>query len=57
MEYFLCEFEYNYVGKFYQVVDNGNVIDYVDLEGNQLILEGSYGYNIINVEPVIPYWV
>jgi hypothetical protein len=30
MEYFLCEFEYNYVGKFYQVVDNGNVIDYVD---------------------------
>jgi hypothetical protein len=57
MEYFLCEFEYNYVGKFYQVVDNGNVIDYVDLEGNQLILEGSYGYNIINIEPIIPYWV
>jgi hypothetical protein len=57
MEYFLCEFEYNYVGKFYQVVDNGNVIDYVDLEGNQLILEGSYGYNVINIEPVIPYWV
>jgi len=57
MEYFLCEFEYNYIGEFYQVVDNGNVIDYVDLEGNQLILEGSYGYNIINVEPVIPYWV
>ena len=36
MEYYLCEFEYGYEGQFYQVVDNGNVIDYVDLNNNQL---------------------
>jgi len=57
MEYYLCEFEYGYEGQFYQVVDNGNVIDYVDLNNNQLIPEGSYGYNIINTETVIPSWV
>jgi hypothetical protein len=57
MEYYLCEFEYNYIGMFYQVVVSGNVIDYVDLEGNQLILEGSYGYKIINNEPIIPSWL
>lgn len=57
MEYYLCEFEYGYKGQFYQVVDNGNLIGYVDLNNNQLILEGSYGYNIINTEPVIPSWV
>ena len=57
MEYYLCEFEYGYEGQFYQVVDNGNLIGYVDLNNNQLILEGSYGYNVINTEPVIPSWV
>lgn len=57
MEYFLCEFEYNYIGRFYQVVVDGNVVDYVDLDNNQLILEGSYGYRIIGDEPITPYWL
>jgi hypothetical protein len=57
MEYYLCEFEYGYTGQFYQVVDNGYVIGYVDLEGNQLILDGSYGYNLIASEPIIPSWL
>lgn len=57
MEYYLCEFEYGYVGKFYQLVDNGYVIGFVDMEGNQLILEGSYGYRLINSEPITPSWL
>jgi hypothetical protein len=59
MEYYLCEFEYSdgYSGEFYQVVYNGNVVDYVDLNNNKLILEGSYGYHVINSEPITPSWV
>ena len=56
MEYYLCEFEYGYSGQFYQKVDNGNVVEYLDLDGNQIILEGVYGYNVITKEPVIPSW-
>lgn len=57
MEYYLCEFEYGYTGQFYQVVIDGNVIGYVDLDNNQLTLEGAYGYKLVSNEPVIPYWV
>lgn len=57
MEYYLCEFEYGYSGQFYQVVYNGNVVNYVDLNNNELILEGSYGYNVINPEPITPSWI
>lgn len=56
MEYYLCEFEYGYSGQFYQKVENGNVIDYLDLDGNQIILEGVYGYNVIIKEPITPSW-
>ena len=57
LEYYLCRFEYGYEGQFYQVSDHGTVIGYVDLNNNPLSLEGSYGYNIINNEPVIPSWL
>ena len=54
MVYYLCEFEYGYQGQFYQVSENGNVINYVDLTGNELFLTGSYGYYIVTPEPVTP---
>jgi len=54
--YYLCEFNYGYIGQFYQVLENGNVVDYVDLNNNKLTLEGSYGYFIVNTEPAIPSW-
>lgn len=57
MEYYLCEFEYGYEGQFYQVVVDGNVVDYVDLNNNHIDLEGSYGYKIIGQEPVVPKWI
>lgn len=57
MQYYLCEFEYGYVGQFYQVVFDGQVVGYVDLDNNQIALEGSYGYRVISSEPTIPYWV
>lgn len=54
MIYYLCEFNYGYSGQFYQVSVNGEVINYVDLSGNSLILEGSYGYFLVYNEPVTP---
>lgn len=57
MEYYICEFEYGYTGQFYQVVVDGNVVGYVDLENNQLTLEGSYGYKLISTDPITPTWV
>jgi hypothetical protein len=57
MEYYLCEFEYGYTGQFYQVVSDGNVVGYVDLDNNQLTLEGAYGYRLVSGEPVMPYWI
>ena len=56
LEYYLCEFNYGYSGQFYQVVSDGNVVDYVDLDNNKLTLEGAYGYFIVNTEPVTPSW-
>lgn len=54
MIYYLCEFDYGYEGQFYQVSENGIVIKYNDLSGNELFLEGSYGYHLVNNEPVTP---
>ena len=56
-EYYLCEFEYGYEGQFYQVVSNGQVVRYTDLNGNTLTLEGAYGCRIINSNPEKPVWV
>lgn len=56
-EYYLCEFEYGYQGQFYQVVENENLIGYVDLDNNPMILEGEYGYHLISNTPVTPPWV
>jgi hypothetical protein len=56
MEYYLCEFEYGYVGQMYQEVSNGQVIRYTDLNGNTLTLEGEYGYKLINLSPERPSW-
>ena len=55
-EYYLCEFEYGYEGQFYQVVSNGQVVRYTDLNGNTLTLEGAYGCRIINSNPERPVW-
>ena len=55
-EYYLCEFEYGYEGQFYQVVSNGQVLRYTDLNGNTLTLEGAYGCRIINSNPERPVW-
>jgi hypothetical protein len=54
MEYYLCEFEYGYVGQFYMVVENGYAIKYVDLFGNDMLLEPPYGYNMVIRDPVTP---
>jgi len=55
-EYILCEFNYGYEGQLYQEISNGSVVRYTDLDGNTLILEGSYGYNVINEFPERPIW-
>lgn len=55
-EYYLCEFEYGYEGQMYQEVSNGQVIRYSDLDGNTITLEGSYGYNVVDVNPQTPIW-
>lgn len=55
-KYILCEFEYGYYGKLYQEINNGQVVRYTDLDGNTLILENSYGYKIIDVNPEKPIW-
>ena len=57
IEYYLCEFDYGYQGQFYQVIDNGNLVGYVDLNNQPLILEGEYGYKVILSEPVVPSWI
>ena len=57
IEYYLCEFDYGYQGQFYQVIDNGNLVGYVDLNNQPLILEGEYGYKVILNEPVVPSWI
>jgi len=54
MDYYLCQFEYGYEGQFYQVSENGNVINYVDLTGNEITLTGNYGYYIVINEPTTP---
>ena len=54
MEYYLCEFEYGYNGQFYQVLENNVLIKYIDLDCNDMILEGEYGYRIINTNPPTP---
>jgi hypothetical protein len=55
--YYLCEFEYGYTGQFYQEVQDGYVIRLLDLTGNVLNTEGSYGYYLLDKEPVTPTWV
>ena len=55
-EYILCEFEYGYSGQLYQEVINGSVNRLVDINGNDLNLEGSYGYYVINETPEKPSW-
>lgn len=54
--YNLCEFNYGYVGMFYQQADEYGNPSNVDLDGNPLGLIGEYGYYIIEVD-VTPPWV
>ena len=55
-EYILCEFEYGYEGILYQEISNGLVVRYTDLNGNTLELVGSYGYKLIDINPIRPIW-
>jgi hypothetical protein len=50
--YYLCEFEYGASGQFFQEVENGVVLRLVNLDGSDIVIEGDYGYNIINTEPI-----
>jgi hypothetical protein len=54
--YNLCEFNYGYVGKFYQQVNEVGEVKYFDLVGTPLELIGEYGYNIIEIN-ITPPWV
>jgi hypothetical protein len=54
--YNLCEFNYGYVGEFYQQVNEVGEVKYFDLVGNPLELVGEYGYYIIEID-VIPPWI
>lgn len=56
--YTLCQFEYGYEGTFYQEsgMNGEGLIRFVDLNGTTLILEGNYGYNVIDNNPPIPTW-
>lgn len=56
--YTLCEFEYGYEGTFYQEsgMNGEGLIRFVDLDGNTLNLEGSYGYFVIDDNPPKPTW-
>lgn len=63
MEYILCQFEseevypgIQYSGQFYQEVSNGYVIRFSNLDGTDLILEGAYGYFVLNSNPEKPIW-
>lgn len=53
MKYSLCEFEYGYTGKFYQVIENGEV-SFLNLDGSKLDLIPPYGYDIIEDDVVSP---
>ncbi len=53
--YNLCEFEYGYTGQIYQRNDQTGNSNYFDLSGNEIQLEGEYGYIIIEVN-VTPSW-
>ena len=62
--YILCNFEYGYIGNFYQEIDeNGNMIRMTDLDGNTLVLPLAgepncipYGAKVINSNPIRPIW-
>lgn len=53
--YALCEFEYGYVGEFYQRNDELGNTTFFSLVGDLLILESPYGYHIIESN-VTPPW-
>ena len=56
-EYFLCQFEYGYEGFLYQEILNGNLLRYVDVNGNTLELIAPYGYKIIDINPPALSWM
>ena len=53
--YALCEFEYGYVGKFYQRNDEIGNTEFFSLVGDVLELIPPYGYFIVETN-VIPPW-
>ena len=55
--YSLCQFEYGYEGQFYQESGNGELIRFVNLDGETLNIEPPYGYFVIDDNPPLPSWV
>ena len=53
--YALCEFEYGYVGKFYQRNDEIGNTEFFSLVGDVLELIPPYGYFIVETN-VTPPW-
>jgi hypothetical protein len=54
--YTLCEFEYGYVGQFYQRNDEAGNTVFFSLAGDILELISPYGYYVVETD-VTPYWV
>jgi len=54
--YTLCEFEYGYVGQFYQRNDEAGNTVFFSLAGDILELISPYGYYVVETD-VIPPWV
>jgi len=55
--YILCDFEYGYEGFFYQKVNElGLVVEMLDVDGNAIDPNGSYGAFVVDANPPIPSW-
>ena len=54
--YALCEFEYGYVGQFYQRNDEMGNTTFFTLVGDLFEIQSPYGYHIIETN-VTPPWI
>ena len=48
MKYILIEFTLGLKGQGYQLIENGEMVGFVDLEGNQIIPPKVLEYKIVN---------
>lgn len=55
--YILCEFEYGFIGLFYQEINEyGIVVRMTDTDGNTLFPTGPYGAFIVDANCPRPTW-